>query len=761
MHCPKCGIKYPDGSQRFCDIDGERLSAAGSEVARGARKMVFSGVLSNSESGMAAPLPIEIAISEEDEKINDELMSELFFETEEEDVLLWNTDESASDPQVEVEVIPQFTAAADDEPAPIPSPLPRKVDPADIPAGHIEVDDDGDREHPSIKSSDFDPDEPIDFVGRIVKGRYRVTELLREDDTGFAYLADDGLVNGRQVVVRILADEEIDEMTESIFAEERVSLSHINHPNVLRLIDSGQFSNGTNFLISEHSDALTALDILEIHGPLSAVRVAKIIRQAGEALGEVHREGILHRDIRPDNILVTLAENETELVKIADFGVSSGDCNSDNIYYKSPETLDGRIPTVASDIYALGVVAYQLLTGKLPFNGNTEREFLRSLKADLEILPTDIRYDISTDVDDVIEKALSKDPLGRYSTARDFGDALSAALAATPPTLIADEHITVLDEQPDRTKEGAIVPGSNRISIPATASTEKVQDVDSLAWTRRSPEPPARPDPNWTWVAVAGALTILLIAAGIWYYVLVRQVEPEYRVPTDQEAANPANAPVITPQTPEQQAEDIEVPPPVRSVAQPPNTEFFQNSKQSLKGDLARNFVGFSLFYPKSWKAAGPQASIDGKTRGKFLDISNNTPDGKLKEQMLISYYASNGTIKEDADKFPRLVKETNETLTKLIPNYQMVSEGNTLVNGGWNAYEVRFQGSGTGEKGERLLVWGRRIFVPAARPGVRSGFEITMLATSYADDVRSVDDVGVRDELGTILYTFEPGRNF
>ena len=90
-----------------------------------------------------------------------------------------------------------------------------------------------------------------------------------------------------------------------------------------------------------------------------------------------------------------------------------------------------------------------------------------------------------------------------------------------------------------------------------------------------------------------------------------------------------------------------------------------------------------------------------------------------------------------------------------------MVSEGNTLVNGGWNAYEVRFQGSGTGEKGERLLVWGRRIFVPAARPGVRSGFEITMLATSYADDVRSVDDVGVRDELGTILYTFEPGRNF
>lgn len=761
MHCPKCGNKYPDGSQRFCDADGERLMPLGQEASRGGRQTVFAAVLSSPEVTQAEAPPIEFVIDKDDERITDELMSELFFETEDDDNGFWDEVEPESGVlagQVNAAEVSEVTYTAEPE---LPAVLPRKVNPAEIPAGHIEVDDDGDREHPSIRSMVFDPEDPNDLVGRIVKGRYRVTELLREDDTGYSYLADDGLANDRRVVVRILANEELDEMTESILAEERVSLSHINHPNVLRLIDSGQFANGINYLICEHSDALTALDILEIHGPLSPTRVAKLMRQAAEALSEVHHEGILHRDLRPEAILVTLAENDTELVQIADFGVSSGEPTSENIYYKSPETLDRRIPTVAGDVYSLGIVAYQLLTGKLPFNGDTERSFLRAQRSGLETFPTDLRHDLSTDVDEVIEKALSRDPLERYPTARDFGEDLFTALTVAPDPLMDDEYVTVLDEPGDTVKEGAIVRGSQRITIPAAVAKDQSPGVDELAWTRRSPEPPAEPDSNWTRIAVIGALSVLVIAIGIWYYVLVRQAETDVRFPVDQLAANPANTADQAPITPEQRAEDIEVPPLARTIAQPPNTDFFQSSRQGLKGDLVRNFVGFALYYPQNWKVNGPKESADGKTRGKFLDIANITPDGKLKEQMLVSYYVSNGTFKEDTAKFPQLVKETVETLKKLIPNFQMVSEGNTVVNGGWNAYEVRFQGSGSGENGERLLVWGRRLFVPAARPGVRAGFEITMLATSYAEDVRSVDDVGVRGDLGAILYTFEPSQNF
>ena len=107
------------------------------------------------------------------------------------------------------------------------------------------------------------------------------------------------------------------------------------------------------------------------------------------------------------------------------------------------------------------------------------------------------------------------------------------------------------------------------------------------------------------------------------------------------------------------------------------------------------------------------------------------------------------------------MVRETNDTLKKLLPGYQMVSEGEIAVNGGWRAYEVKFQGGGTSVNGEKLIVWGRRLFIPAARPGTRAGFEITMLATSLADEVRSVDDVGVHGELSAILASFEPSQNF
>ncbi|MFT3744392.1 MAG: hypothetical protein QM785_08850 [Pyrinomonadaceae bacterium] len=128
---------------------------------------------------------------------------------------------------------------------------------------------------------------------------------------------------------------------------------------------------------------------------------------------------------------------------------------------------------------------------------------------------------------------------------------------------------------------------------------------------------------------------------------------------------------------------------------------------------------------------------------------------------MLVSYYSSKGTFNEDFEKFPEMVKETNDTLKKLLPGYQMISEGERKLNGDWRAYEVRFQGSGTSDSGEKLTVWGKRLFIPAARPGARNGFEITLLATSLADNVHSIDDLGVKDELGVILESFEPSQNF
>ena len=99
--------------------------------------------------------------------------------------------------------------------------------------------------------------------------------------------------------------------------------------------------------------------------------------------------------------------------------------------------------------------------------------------------------------------------------------------------------------------------------------------------------------------------------------------------------------------------------------------------------------------------------------------------------------------------------------ISKILPGYQMVSQGETTVNGGWRAYEVKFQAGGTTPSGEKLLIWGRRLFMPASRPGVKDGFEITLLATSLSENIKSVDDVGVVGGLSEIMYTFEPMNNF
>ncbi len=167
---------------------------------------------------------------------------------------------------------------------------------------------------------------------------------------------------------------------------------------------------------------------------------------------------------------------------------------------------------------------------------------------------------------------------------------------------------------------------------------------------------------------------------------------------------------------------------------------------------MAKNFLGFSLYYPKDWK--------QNDAKGKFLDISKDASSGTPIEQMLVSYYDSKGTFKADTESFPALVKETNKTLKEIVPNYEVVSEGEKTINNGWRAYEVKFKGSGKAN-GENITLWGRRLFIPTARPGMKNGYVITMLATSLSPDVKNVDDVGVKGELSAILESFEPNQNF
>lgn len=754
MYCPKCKQTFEEGSRRFCPTDGARLisDSVSSQAATGIFANLLPKIESDDKFDEILPEVPRFIINEPEPEIGQTPLpadadDDFFFELDDLDDLKAADTEGEMDIDTLRDIEPMQAKPFEIlEPIDVaPRPVARKINPYEIPAGHVNLDED--RAVPF--SLDFDEEDPESFVGRIVKGRYKVTEFLGGDESGIAFLAADKIVEDRKVLVRILLEDPADEIIGSILAEERVSLSHFSHPNIARLIDSGTFTNGKEFLVSEFVDALSIADILNIHGQFSEQRTARVIKQIAGALSEAHQEGILHRDLRPENLILDTADGENEQTMLVNFGASNGEPTPQNLPYKSPEILDGRTATIASDVFSLAVVAYEMLTGRLPFSGSTAKVLLRSQNSGYALLPSEIRKELSPAVDDVLRKAMSYSSADRYTKARDFGEALFAALAEVSEPAVSETPAA--QSVKVAAKSAAAVPITTTLAAaaaePPKPATPRV--TAEPAWKNRSPEPPAEESSRTKIFAVAGIVTLLVLLGLGWYYLVNR---PE-RIDVPQQADHVNDTATIVSNT--------EMPPMARPIQQPPNTNFYQNSKSNLRGDLLRNFVGFTMFYPKEWKMNGPQPSTSATARGKFIDIARVAPDGRMQEQMLVGYYPSKGTFMMDADTFPQLVNETNETLKKILPGYQMVSSGEIKLNGDWRAYEIKFQAGGTSANGEKLIVWGRRLFIPAARPAVRNGFEITMLATSLGEEIRSVDDVGVKGQLAQVLYSFEPSQNF
>jgi serine/threonine protein kinase len=752
MYCPKCKDTFEEGSRRFCPTDGSRLIPEGGTAGRPAGG-IFANLIPKIQAvsatdetliGRKSPVLRQSPPPVPQPSRPPEAEDVPFFELDDLDL---NDTPAFKRPDAPAKHLIEPASEADTRP------IARKVQPFEIPAGHVDLH--AENRFPS-PAEDFSLDNPERFIGRTVKGRYLVLEFLGGDETGLAYLGDDKIVDGRKVLVRILIEDDYDPIMSSILAEERVSLSHFSHPNVARTIDSGEFSNGMAFLVSEYVDALSVNDILTIHGRFNPQRAGRIIRQAASGLNEAHQEGIIHRDIRPENLVVD-ASGDSEQVMVVNFGASNGEPNPQNLPYKAPEVLEGKIATVASDIYSLAVVGYEMLTGVSPFDGEDDRAFLRAQRNGLTYLPSSLNREISTSVDEVFERALAYEVSDRFPKARDFGDALVAALAdpvklavplpvekPTEPVM----HPVADTEMPTQIRKGPVISLEPAVAAVPTPPAPAAGNEEPN-WRNRSPEPPVEYSSRQSMFAVGGILALLLVVAAVWYFAGVGRPTVETGNQADNSAPPAANV------------ANTDMPPLPRTISQPPNTTFYQNTKANLKGDLLRNFVGFSLFYPQSWKVNGPQSGSTPNVRGKFLDISRLGEDGRMMEQMLVSYYPSKGTFDLDGEKFPQMVKETNETLKKLLPGYQMISEGEIKLNQNWRAYEIKFQAGGKSESGEDMVVWGRRIFVPAARPGTRNGFEITMLATSLAAGLSSVDDVGVKGDLAQVLETFEPSQNF
>ncbi|HST54572.1 MAG TPA: protein kinase [Solirubrobacteraceae bacterium] len=276
----------------------------------------------------------------------------------------------------------------------------------------------------------------------LIAGRYRLEGRLGFGGMSTVHLARDSRLE-RQVAVKLLAEHLADDPTfVSRFQREAQAAARLVHPNIVQIFDSGlDERSGRHFIVMEYIEGYSGAELLRDDGWLEVDDAVSIIEQACEGLHYAHRHGVVHRDVKPGNLL-RAREGE---VKLADFGIAKATEQSSitqvgsvlgTAAYLAPEQARGEEAGPRADLYALGVVAYQLISGRLPYEATSLTEL--ALKQQQEEPPTldTLVAAVSPELADAIAIALALDPRDRYETAREMGRAINDGARGIPPSQV-------------------------------------------------------------------------------------------------------------------------------------------------------------------------------------------------------------------------------------------------------------------------------------------------------------------------------------
>lgn len=293
-------------------------------------------------------------------------------------------------------------------------------------------------------------DQADPLLGQLVAGRYRIVSPLGEGGMGHVYLALHEAIE-KQMALKVLKPEySAKEDIVTRFQQEAISASRIKHPNVLEVFDFGKLDNGCAFLAMEFLSGNDLADELMHHGYIKTKRALRITLQICRALASAHRAGVVHRDMKPDNVFLQRTGDGEEIVKIVDFGIAQLRLTNEEeaqsaprrrrltktgmIFgtpeYMAPEQAAGKKADQRVDVYAVGIMLFEMLTGAVPFTGDS---FMGVLAAHLnDPVPSMLQYRPDLDVSDalhhVVTRALAKVADERFTSMTD----LAAALLATP-----------------------------------------------------------------------------------------------------------------------------------------------------------------------------------------------------------------------------------------------------------------------------------------------------------------------------------------
>jgi eukaryotic-like serine/threonine-protein kinase len=340
------------------------------------------------------------------------------------------------------------------------------------------------------------------LINTLFDGRYRVMRKLGSGGMADVYLAEDEEL-GRRVAIKILNDRHAnDEQFVERFRREAKNAAGLSHPNIVSIYDRGE-AEGTYYIAMEFLDGRSLKELLIARGPMPIDDAVSYTRQILNALRFAHKKGVVHRDIKPHNIM---ADPDGRL-KVTDFGIARAGASQmteagaivGTAQYLSPEQARGSPVDQRSDLYSVGVVLYEMLTGQVPFSGETPVEIAMKHLSEAPRPPSTMRPDVSPDLDMIVLRALAKNPDDRFQSAEEMDAELArVAGGGSVTTETADAATAVLSGMSMATAPTAIAPPPRR--RPSTYRYE---------------EPPPRRRPFWPWLLAV----LLLVVAGVagWY----------------------------------------------------------------------------------------------------------------------------------------------------------------------------------------------------------------------------------------------------
>jgi serine/threonine protein kinase len=324
-------------------------------------------------------------------------------------------------------------------------------------------------------------------------GRYEILIEIGRGAMGIVYLGSDAKIH-RQVALKCLRPElfEASEETRKRFQGEILALGRLVHPNIVTIFDAGEdAATGTAYIVMEYVEGTSLGQLLKKGTPLSVDQIVRIGIDICRALDFAHSKGVIHRDIKPGNILLT---SEQQTVKVTDFGIARLDGGShtqtDHLLgtpqYMSPEQCKGERVDGRSDLFSVGALLYELLTRQKPFPGENVAAIMHQVLTKTPTPPALLSSDVPQPLSDIVMKALEKEPGRRFSTGAEMAEALAA--------------LTIRQEQVPEERPTVALSGSQEVLPPAPADRGR----------------------RWVWIPVAFGIVALIA----WWRFAPQQQEP-------------------------------------------------------------------------------------------------------------------------------------------------------------------------------------------------------------------------------------------